>query len=407
MKREVGGRNQPTARDQRPDLVVAAHVVIERDGAEQRHQPTDVESRRASPAVDPQRKEKQKVQLAETHRHFDAKRIDGKHAEIAQIDKGDDEHQHVDFVEHAAIAHRLYRVAVYPRQEKQDQNRGHHRQHPVPRIGDGAQHRVKRREIPQRRDVLRRQQRVGLDKVVVLEKIAAHLGRVEHDQREQQQEHHGADDVLDRIVGMKRNAVARLAVGAFVFFDLDAVGVVRADLVQRHDVHEHQADQQQRQRDDVERKEAVQGGVGDDVIAAYPHRQVGADIRNRAEQVDDHLGAPVRHLPPRQQITHEGLGHQRHIEQHADDPQQLARLLERTVDETAKHVQVDDDEKGRGPGRVHVADQPPPLDVAHDVLDRRERKARRRACSASSKRCRLRSALPAPAARANRRNTTG
>src|SRR5690606_21934983 len=35
-------------------------------------------------------------------------------------------------------------------------------------------------------------------------------------------------------------------------------------------------------------------------------------------------------------------------------------------------VQVHDDEEHRCPGRVHVADQPAPLDLAHDVFDRVE-----------------------------------
>ena len=32
-------------------------------------------------------------------------------------------------------------------------------------------------------------------------------------------------------------------------------------------------------------------------------------------------------------------------------------------------MEIDDDEKGRGPGGVDVADQPAPVDIAHDVLD--------------------------------------
>ena len=37
-------------------------------------------------------------------------------------------------------------------------------------------------------------------------------------------------------------------------------------------------------------------------------------------------------------------------------------------------MQVDDDEKRRSAGRMQVADQPAPVDVAHDVLDRTESK---------------------------------
>jgi hypothetical protein len=51
--------------------------------------------------------------------------------------------------------------------------------------------------------------------------------------REDDQEHDHADDVLHRVVRVERDAVHRLAVGVLVLLDLDAVRVVRADLVQR------------------------------------------------------------------------------------------------------------------------------------------------------------------------------
>ena len=134
-----------------------------------------------------------------------------------------------------------------------------------------------------------------------------------------------------------------------------------------------QEDQRQRQRHDVQREEAVQRDVGDVVVAADPLDQRLADAGNRAEQRHDHLRAPVRHVAPGQQVAEEGFGHQAQVDQHAEDPHQLARILVRAVHQAAEHVQVDDDEERRRAGRVHVADQPAPLDVAHDVLDRRER----------------------------------
>ena len=70
--------------------------------------------------------------------------------------------------------------------------------------------------------------------------------------------------------------------GVLLLLDLDAVGVVRADFVQRQDVRDDQAEQHQRQRDHVEGEEAVQRGVGDHVVAADPERQVRADDRNGA-----------------------------------------------------------------------------------------------------------------------------
>ena len=173
-----------------------------------------------------------------------------------------------------------------------------------------------------------------------------------------------------------------------LLLDLDAVGIVRAHLVQRHQVRGDQAEQHQRERDHVEREEAVERDVGDRVVAADPLRQAFADERNGREQVHDHLRAPVRHLAPRQQVAEERLAHQAQVDEAAEDPQELARLAVAAVHEAAEHVQVHDDEEHRRAGRVHVADEPAPLDVAHDVLDGLERLAPRRACSSSSGRCR-------------------
>ncbi len=96
-------------------------------------------------------------------------------------------------------------------------------------------------------------------------------------------------------------------------------------------------------------------------------------IGTAREQVDDDLRAPVRHLAPRQQVAEERLGHQAQVDEAAEDPRELARLPVAAVHQAAEHVQVDDDEEHRRAGRMHVADQPAPRDVAHDVLDGLER----------------------------------
>ena len=155
-------------------------------------------------------------------------------------------------------------------------------------------------------------------------------------------------------------------------------GLFEPDLVQREDVRDDQEYQRQRQRDHVQREEPVEGHVRDVVVAADPLDERVADPRDRAEQRDDHLRAPVGHVAPGQQVAEERLGHQAQVDQEAEDPQQLARLLVRPVQQRAEHVQIDDDEERRGAGRVQVADQPAPLDVAHDVLDRAERVGGRR-----------------------------
>ena len=62
--------------------------------------------------------------------------------------------------------------------------------------------------------------------------------------------------------------------------------------MQGNNVRRNQADQHQGNCNDVERKEAVQGGVADDVVTANPHRQVRTNKRNGGEQVHDDLRAP-------------------------------------------------------------------------------------------------------------------
>ena len=105
----------------------------------------------------------------------------------------------------------------------------------------------------------------------------------------------------------------------------------------------------------MQREEARQRCIADAVVAANPFHQVRADAGNGAEQVDDDLRAPVRHVAVGQHVAHEGFGHEREIDQHADDPQQLARALVAAVQERACHVQVHDDEEERRADRVHVA----------------------------------------------------
>jgi hypothetical protein len=178
---------------------------------------------------------------------------------------------------------------------------------------------------------------------------------------------------------MEGNAVERNAVRVLLLLDFDAVRIVGADFMQRNDVRGNQAEQHHRHRDDMEGEETVQGGVADDEVAAQPERQVRPDQRNRGEQIHDHLGTPVGHLTPGQQIAKEGFSHQTQEDDHAEDPDQFAWLAVGTVEHAAEHVHVYDDEEGRGTGRMHVADQPAPGHVAHDVLDAGEcnRNARR------------------------------
>jgi hypothetical protein len=142
--------------------------------------------------------------------------------------------------------------------------------------------------------------------------------------------------------------------------------------VQRQDVQDDERQQHDRQGHHVQGEEAVQGDAGDQVVTADPGHEILAHHGNGAEQGDDHLRTPVGHLAPGQHVAHEGLGHEDHEDQHAEYPDQLARLLVGAVQQGAEHVQVHDDEERRRAGGVHVAQQPPVVDVAHDVLDGRE-----------------------------------
>ena len=81
---------------------------------------------------------------------------------------------------------------------------------------------------------------IGRLEIRRLEEQPAEGGLEEHHQREQHQEYAHADDVLHRVVGMKRNAVEGLAVGPESGLYLDAVGVIRAGLAQRHEVQHHE-----------------------------------------------------------------------------------------------------------------------------------------------------------------------
>ena len=120
----------------------------------------------------------------------------------------------------------------------------------------------------------------------------------------------------------------------------------------------------------MQRVEAAQGRIRDDVVPPDPQRQRLADAEGqRPEQRDDHLRAPVRHLAPGQQVAEERLRHEAEVDEHAEDPEKLPRGLVRAVEQGPEHVQVDDDEERGRPGGVHVPDEPSPFDVAHDVLD--------------------------------------
>jgi hypothetical protein len=106
----------------------------------------------------------------------------------------------------------------------------------------------------------------------------------------------------------------------------------------------------------VQREEAVQRGVVHRRSAQQPGLDGVADEGDRAEQAGDHGRAPEGHLTPGQNVAHEGGAHHQEVDQHADDPRDLARGLVGAVVETAEDVHVDRDEEQRRAVLVHVAE---------------------------------------------------
>ena len=189
-------------------------------------------------------------------------------------------------------------------------------------------------------------ERIGGHEVVPLEEPPAELGNEEHHDREQEEEDGDPHQVLHRVVGVEGDAVPRVSVRTLVALDLDPVRIVRADLVQGEDMQDDDPEKGEGKRHHVQGEEPVQGRVGDYVVAADPERQRLPDPeRNRPEQRDDHLGAPIGHLPPRKQVSHERLRHQDDVDEHAEQPDELAVALVGPVDERPEHVQVHGDEE--------------------------------------------------------------
>ena len=142
--------------------------------------------------------------------------------------------------------------------------------------------------------------------------------------------------------------------------------------MQRQQMRGHQTDQDQRNRDHMEGKEAVQRRVTHHEVTTNQERQIWADERNRRKQVHDHLCAPVRHLPPRQQVAKEGFGHQAQENQTAKHPHQLAGLAVRTVEQATEHMQIHHHKESRSARGMHIANNPAARHIAHDVFDRLE-----------------------------------
>ena len=176
-------------------------------------------------------------------------------ADVAQHEAVDDEDPEELLVDRPE-ARAAHRRAVEPGQEQQDDDRAEHgedadqlrRDQPPEQVeGDRPQDRVERQEVPFRHDVRRRHHRVRLDVVV---RLAEEVGREEDEAEIDEHEHAQPEHVLDGVVGRERDGVLRP-------LDVDAERVVGLRGVQRHQMQEHQREDDERQQV-VQREEAVQ-----------------------------------------------------------------------------------------------------------------------------------------------------
>ena len=218
----------------------------------------------------------------------------------------------------------------------------------------------------------RRHAGIGRNVVVGVAEIVRH---VEDEPGEEQQEAGDAERILDGRVGRERH-------GILFGLGLDAGRIVLPRDMQRPDVqHDHAGDHERQQV--MQREEAVQRRIADRVAAPQQRHDAVADVRHGREQVGDDGGAPEAHLAPRQHVAHEAGRHHQQVDDDAENPQHLARLLVRPVIQAAEHVDVDREKEHRGAAGMHVAQQPAVVDVAHDAFDRPEGHRWRPACSAS------------------------
>ena len=185
-----------------------------------------------------------------------------------------------------------------------------------------------------------RRQRVRLDIVVRVAKVVRH----EADDGEEHHQHDGhREQVLDDEVGPEGQRVL-LGLGLRAAPHFHACRVVVARGVESPDVNGDQRRDHEGQQV-VQREEAVQRGVIHGRSAQKPRLDRFPDAWDRAEEAGDDRGAPEGHLPPGQDVAHEGGPHHAEVDDHADDPGHLARGLVGAVEETAEDVDIDGKEE--------------------------------------------------------------
>ena len=191
--------------------------------------------------------------------------------QVAKHDKVDKEDTVQNFVPVWAITNRLYRAVVKPRQKKQQDDGAAHRDHapelcvdraqqdgnndqhdwndefgeafgleehdnrsqyrrarkdPGEVVGCCTQHRVERREIPDRGNMKRCLEWIGWQEVIELQEVPTHLRGKEDNRHEDNEEARHTQNIMNSIEGVERNAIQRATMLVFFSFYIDPVGVV-------------------------------------------------------------------------------------------------------------------------------------------------------------------------------------
>ena len=140
-----------------------------------------------------------------------------------------------------------------------------------------------------------------------------------------------------------------------------------------------QDDQHPGHERDVDEEEARERFLADRGAAEQQLLELLAIERHGASDFGAHSGRPIGELVPRQQVAREAEHERAHEQEDADDPGELAWLLERAHEVRAGHVEHDGQRHERRTPGVDLADQPAEADFAGDVLDGLVRLLQRRA----------------------------
>mmetsp|Transcript_29895 Transcript_29895/g.39746 ORF Transcript_29895/g.39746 Transcript_29895/m.39746 type:complete len:260 (+) Transcript_29895:591-1370(+) len=192
----------------------------------------------------------------------------------------------------------------------------------------------------------------------------------EHEVAKEQQEDRQTKHVFDRCIRCEPDRVL------FVLH-VNPSWVVLTRHVQRPNMKRHNPCNQEGDKI-VKGEKAIKRWVINGEPTPKPFPQRIADERDRTEQVGDNRGTPEAHLSPRKHVAHKASSHHQEVDQHTQDPKHLTRRLVGTVIKAPKHVNVDGEEEHGGAVRMHIANEPAIVHIAHNVLNAVKRHAHMR-----------------------------